>query len=378
VNVGLGYAISINQIKNFLGHLRSGRIVDHATLGATVAVNSDGRIVVSNILESSDAFRRGLRYGDEVLRFGGRQIRSVNGFKNVLGIYPRGWRVPLTCSRDGEQHELFVRLAGLHARGELTDLVQKRSDKPRQPPKPRPIPGRDPGKQPGDPKKKPDPPHGPKAPVIPVEVAKFIKKKMGYANYYFNQQNLQRVWDGCRTGGDFSKVAGVWNLTGHGTNAEEMKFELGHGNSFATVPAGRSSVVMGTDFSEQLGPAGSGGLLAALHIWRRVLIEGPSNIGDAYYLGTQPLRGHDGLYDVIVATFDVVELQLSFEPASGRLMALEMFPELGEDPCEIYFDDYRDVAGRQVPHRMLVWHGDGIFAEIEFVDIELAVAKEET
>ena len=37
VNVGVGYAISINQIKQFLGHLHSGRIVDHATLGATVA-----------------------------------------------------------------------------------------------------------------------------------------------------------------------------------------------------------------------------------------------------------------------------------------------------------------------------------------------------
>ena len=37
VNVGVGYAISINQIKNFLGHLHSGRIVDHATLGADAA-----------------------------------------------------------------------------------------------------------------------------------------------------------------------------------------------------------------------------------------------------------------------------------------------------------------------------------------------------
>ena len=36
VNVGVGYAISINQIKRFLGLLKSGRIVDHASLGATV------------------------------------------------------------------------------------------------------------------------------------------------------------------------------------------------------------------------------------------------------------------------------------------------------------------------------------------------------
>ena len=61
VNVGVGYAISIQQAKNFLGYLRSGRIVDHATLGATVTTDPDGGVVVSNILESSDAYRRGLR-----------------------------------------------------------------------------------------------------------------------------------------------------------------------------------------------------------------------------------------------------------------------------------------------------------------------------
>ncbi len=33
VNSGVGYAISINQIKNFLGHLRAGLDTDHASLG---------------------------------------------------------------------------------------------------------------------------------------------------------------------------------------------------------------------------------------------------------------------------------------------------------------------------------------------------------
>src|SRR6185437_4261740 len=50
VNVGVGYAISINQIKNFLGYLKSGRIVDHATLGATVSMGDRGTVRVSNIL----------------------------------------------------------------------------------------------------------------------------------------------------------------------------------------------------------------------------------------------------------------------------------------------------------------------------------------
>ena len=110
VNVGVGYAISINQIKNFLGHLKAGRIVDHATLGARVATRPDGTVAVDDILEESDAFRRGLRYGDEIVRFGGRPIRTVNAFKNVLGIFPKDWRVPLTYRREGKTYDVAVRL----------------------------------------------------------------------------------------------------------------------------------------------------------------------------------------------------------------------------------------------------------------------------
>ena len=130
VNVGVGYAISINQIKRFLGLLKSGRIVDHASLGATVSTDSDGRVVVDDILDDSDAFRRGLRYGDELLRFGGRDIGTANAFKNVLGTYPVGWRVPLTFRRDGEEFERRVRLAGLHREGELEALLQAEHEPP--------------------------------------------------------------------------------------------------------------------------------------------------------------------------------------------------------------------------------------------------------
>src|SRR5262245_22055147 len=41
VNSGAGYSISINQIKHFMDALRGGLIVDHATLGATVATRDD-------------------------------------------------------------------------------------------------------------------------------------------------------------------------------------------------------------------------------------------------------------------------------------------------------------------------------------------------
>ncbi|MBL8848480.1 MAG: trypsin-like peptidase domain-containing protein, partial [Planctomycetaceae bacterium] len=108
VNVGAGYAISSNQVRYFLSHLKSGRVVDHATLGATVESNDDGAVVVNEILSGSEAYRRGLRQGDEIVTFGGRPIRSVNQFKNILGIYPRGWKLPLTDRRDGPKHDIVV------------------------------------------------------------------------------------------------------------------------------------------------------------------------------------------------------------------------------------------------------------------------------
>ncbi len=137
VNVGVGYAISINQIKNFLGHLYGGRIVDHATLGATVTTDDKGRVVVNHILESSDAYRRGLNPDDEIISFAGRPISTPNHFKNVLGIFPKGWRVPLSFIHEGQRYDVYVRLAGVHRTDELLELLEGRR---RGGPMPMPIP----------------------------------------------------------------------------------------------------------------------------------------------------------------------------------------------------------------------------------------------
>src|SRR5579862_7906773 len=91
VNSGVGYAISINQIKNFMGHLRAGLDSDHASLGALVTTQTDGtglgRMIVTSILEDSDVARRGLELDDEILSFAGRPVSSVNHYRNILGLY---------------------------------------------------------------------------------------------------------------------------------------------------------------------------------------------------------------------------------------------------------------------------------------------------
>ena len=398
VNVGVGYAISINQIKNFLGCLRSGRIVDHATLGANVGTSADGKVMVSNILESSDAYRRGLRYDDEIVSFGGREISTTNAFKNVLGIYPKGWRVPLTYRRDGVNHDIVVRLAGVHGEEELIELVQ-RAPKIEEPPQPMPgKPEEAPPKRPdGQPEKTPggkrgdapgDRPQLPKLPIPklpargkkaetppPPEVAKLIKPRSGYANYYFNEINRDRVWSAFVAKGDFTSQAGSWSFEGEMAGGGKVQLTLGDDESTGTFPSGAAKVDANKDLDEQLGPTGSGGLLVAMHLWRQMLIGGPQKYGEVYYYGTAPYPGIEPLADVLFGVRNVVETNFVFDPSSGQLTVVEMFADVETDPCILRFSDYRDSGGRLVPFQLEVRHGDKVFAQITWSKIDLAAAK---
>jgi serine protease Do len=394
VNVGVGYAISINQIKNFLACLKSGRIVDHATLGATVAMSDSGSVRVSNILESSDAFRRGLRYNDEIISFGGRTIDTPNAFKNVLGIYPKGWRVPLLFRQDGKEHSVLVRLTGVHAEEELLQLITRRvAPEEEQPDGRRPRPGqpgepRRPGNQPPDRQRRPDgqePQPGPQLPAlqtkkeieVPPEAQKLIQPRTGFANYYFNELNRDRVWSAFSASGDFIAAAGPWKLSGELAGGGIVEVTLGDDASSGNFPQGAVKLDASQDLDQELGPRGSGGLLAALHLWRQLLVSGPQKFGDVIYYGTSPYPEMEGLAEVLLATRNVAEVHFAFDPTSGQLAALEMITDPTSDGCELRFGDYRDVGGRQVPHRIDVHHGDGHFGQIEWKQIELASSSEE-
>ena len=395
VNVGVGYAISINQIKNFLGYLKSGRILDHATLGARLSSDDRGRVVVSDVLESSDAYRRGLRYDDELVSFAGRPMRSVNMFKNTLGIYPKGWRVPLTYRREGKKEDVLVRLAGVHREEELIDKALGRgpadpNNKPKQLPKPKtpPMPGDEPGK---DDEKTPDAeppapmpdggkpkpirlPHAPAA-ALPQIVKDHYETRAGYANYYFNKLNQERVWKANLAKGDFSAFKGAWTLTGKAA-AGEVKFQLGDMQAAMTTPGGEAKIAI-ADAIEDLNPPNSGGLLAALHLWRKLLIGGVNKFGAITYLGTAPLPGREDLVDVLVGTTEGVEIWFYFDPAEGTLLALEMYPDEHSDPCEIYFRNYKEAEGRFLPQRIEVIHGNQPYGEftIEKIDLGKAAAN---
>ena len=348
VNVGVGYAISINQIKYFRDHLMSGRIVDHATLGATVFTDDRGRVIVDAILESSDAYKKGLRFEDEIVSFGGRQIGSVNQFKNVLGIYPKGWRVALTYRREGKNYDIVVRLSGVHDAEQLTEMLQGKA---------RPAAKPDGGKK-GDGKKgdgkKTKATKKPKPNAIPKIALDRIEARRGFSNYYFNRLRQTQIWEAHSAKQQYDlKAAKKWVMKCRASDGTRVEIVLDDEKS--GIQWGEDAYVLDLekDLSEQLFPRQTGGLLPALHIWRRLLVQGPAKFGSVHYFGSVPFPGFNSPPHVFVGTYDVAETNFIFDRETSSLKALEMFLDPDGNAVEVAFNQFEDANGVLLPRQIL-------------------------
>ncbi len=363
VNVGVGYAISINQIKRFLSHLKSGRIVDHATLGATVATDETGKVLVDDILESCDAYRRGLRYGDEIVRFAGREITSANLLKNVLGVFPNGWSVPIVYRREGETFDINVRLMGLHDQSQLFDLVQAEARKPSKPHQENPSDpeGKEPNKDSQDKPKITD--LLKKKPEIPQAVADRFKARRGFANFWYNREKQQQLWNLYRGEHAEDTVNYAWKIYGKLANGKPFEIETTAENATCRMPTGFTGADFSQDLETQLSPPGSGGLLLTLHLWQRFLDKGLRQFGEVYYLGQLPTGPEGQWLDCLVGTYSGIETHFLFTPGTGKLIAIEVFPDETHDPCLLWFSEFSDSEGQTLPKRWQVFHAGKQFAD---------------
>jgi serine protease Do len=349
VNVGVGYAISINQVMHFFDHLRSGRIVDHATLGATVTTDGDGNVIIANILEQSEGYRRGLRSGDELISFAGRPIRSVNQFKNILGIYPKGWKLPISYSRDGVKTDAVVRLRALHRNAELAG-----DDQPPMPP--------------GGPKPDEMPmghPETPKA-EIPEQYKHLFEEKTGFANFYFNRIERDRLMGSLKGWGTFAPRP--WTLTGSMNGKDEVQFKVT--DEAVGMKLGKDASVLPLNQDPTPEPPGSGGLLLSLSHLRQLLID-PAQFTEYLYLGSEPLDGAGEKVDVVVTTRGSTMTRWYFSRPDARLVGWDTSVEEDLDECEVRIREMGQLGGVQFPSRVTVSSGGKVFGEIELKSAEL-------
>ena len=374
VNSGVGYAISINQIKNFLGHLRAGLDADHATLGALVQTESEdgdlSRMVVKQILDESDAARRGVKPGDQLVSFAGRALTSTNQYKNILGVFPKEWRLPLSYRRGNDARESLVRLMG------NTDAALDRpaADKP----------------PPGRPQ-----PKGPNAPAKPgldkSPAKKLFLEKKGFANYYFNKQHQEALRAAAAKSGDFAALGGAWAIDCTielSDRRGECKITIAEGADGLTEAKvsrnGIEDAVKPLKADAPLGelqlPQGSGGMLSALYLYRRLLTQWDKGFEIGFDHGgrepfypppagppgakadTRPLKDSRVDCEVIRGKHGPFEAKFYYAAAGQQLLGCEVTLSKEEEPCELFFGDYKPVDGRSLPHRIEVRTGDKRYA----------------
>jgi serine protease Do len=348
VNVGVGYAISVRQAMNFFWHLRSGRIVDHATLGFTVATDSKGRVIVSNILESSDAYRRGLRYGDEILRLADRDIATTNQLKNVLGIFPNQWRVPLRFRNDVEMVDTHIRLQNLHLPVELEEIVQGEStQEPAPPPRsPQEESKDDEEKEKEQPAKEKD------------RLADRYEVRRGFSNYYFNRIELDRVMASISQRGDWNATGVTWQLQGR---------VAGEATSLQILSNDRSILSKAGDREEAVGAKlgwipwiqqrSTLPLSLGVRVWQQWHQIGPRKMGEAVYVGRSPLVGREGLFDTTRIAIGELDAVVYTAPETGVVECIELTIDNQTDPAEIYFEKYRSLDGRSFPTQIRLAYG---------------------
>ena len=112
VNVGVGYAISMEQARNFIPDLLATKVVQHGTLDVQFGTRR-GEVICTALNIDSPLARAGIKLGDRLVSFNGAPIDDANVFTNLVTLYPAGWPVEVVFDRGGKEQTAYVRLTAL-------------------------------------------------------------------------------------------------------------------------------------------------------------------------------------------------------------------------------------------------------------------------
>jgi S1-C subfamily serine protease len=113
-NVGVGFAVPIDQVKLILEDLKVGAEVVHGYLGVRFRGETDGDgrpgLEILDVRPGSPADRAGLKRGDRILSVNGKPVDQPVRLENVLSVLPSGSEVMLAIEREGRRLEVKATL----------------------------------------------------------------------------------------------------------------------------------------------------------------------------------------------------------------------------------------------------------------------------
>ena len=200
---------------------------------------------------------------------------------------------------------------------------------------------------------------------MPDVVKKVFEEKHGFANFYFNRREQERVLKLWKPPGDAKNSRGPWTFIGSLQSGKEVSLRVTDSAVELKAPAGASKWILGPKFADDFQGGSNDGLLAAIFLYRLMAVDGPKAFTDVYYSGTYPLATYEGLFDVVVAGYRGAESWFYFD-SHGRLTAMEIYADEHLDPWEVHFTQYRDIDAHDLPGRIAVQSPAGAVFQIDF------------
>ena len=119
-NVGIGYAVPIDTVREVVSELEADGEVEHAYLGVSLSEAESGEdgVVVTDAVDGAPAEEAGLRDGDVIVEVDGEAAESVEDVRGAVDAKKPGDTMVLEVRRDGETERIEVEL------GERPESVQ--------------------------------------------------------------------------------------------------------------------------------------------------------------------------------------------------------------------------------------------------------------
>jgi len=136
-NVGIGFAIPANQVREVMEQLIATGMVRRGLLGvniqdvtpeiaATFGLPGNSGALVSQVSPDSAAERAGIQIEDVIVSINGTRLRDSGSLKNAIGLLPPGQSVAVGLIRDGREQTVTAVL------GELAPVAAVTAEPPQE------------------------------------------------------------------------------------------------------------------------------------------------------------------------------------------------------------------------------------------------------
>lgn len=123
---GMGFAIPINDVKNYVEYLEKGEEIKRPSIGISVINVTDkyslyrsglnyntGRtsgVVIAETVRGASAEKSGLQQEDIIIKFDDNEIKDISSLRYYLYQYKTGDTIKVTYIRDGKENTLNMKL----------------------------------------------------------------------------------------------------------------------------------------------------------------------------------------------------------------------------------------------------------------------------